>query len=173
MFVSRTVISYLERSGVSFDVVAHPESTTSLQTAKTAHIEPRKLAKAVLLTSNKNYWLAVIPASGRVNRTALERLLNVDSLSFASEEELPDVFRDCERGALPIVGPAFGVRTALDDSLLDADEVYFGAGDHEHLVHMTQAQFRQLMHFHPHGAISHPSHAHLHPRKSSPPAAQS
>jgi Ala-tRNA(Pro) deacylase len=164
MFVSQTVVGYLERSGVDYDLVVHPHSATSLQTARAARIEPHKLAKAVLLSDEEEFWLAVIPASGRVNRWALERLVDVDSLSLAAEEDMPVVFRDCERGALPIVGPAFGVRTALDDALLDADEVYFEAGDHEHLVHMTQEQFQRLMAGHPHGPISHPSHAHLHPR---------
>jgi Ala-tRNA(Pro) deacylase len=164
MFVSQTVMGYLERSGVDYELVAHPHSATSLQTARAAHIEPHKLAKAVLLSDEEEFLLAVIPASGRVNRWALERLVDVDSLSLAAEDDMPVVFRDCERGALPIVGPAFGVRTALDDALLDADEIYFEAGDHEHLVHMTQEQFQRLMAGHPHGTISHPSHAHLHPR---------
>ena len=37
----------------------------------------------------------------------------------------PHIFRDCERGALPIVGDAFGLRTAFDDELLHVDDVYF------------------------------------------------
>jgi Ala-tRNA(Pro) deacylase len=164
MFVSQTVMGYLERSGVDFDLVVHPHSATSLQTARVARIEPEQLAKAVLLSDEAEYWLAVIPASGRVNRWALESLVDADALSLAAEEDMPTVFRDCERGALPIVGPAFGVRTAYDDALLESEDVYFEAGDHEHLVHMKREQFQRLMAGHPHGAISHRSHAHLHSR---------
>ena len=155
MYVSQIVMGYLERAGVDFDLVSHRHSATSLQTARAAHIEPDKLAKGVLMFDEEEYWLAVIPASRRVNRWALESLVQADPLSLAAEDDMPVVFRDCERGALPIVGPAFGVRTAFDDSLLELDELYFEAGDHEHLVHLTRDQFLRLVMGHPHGAISH------------------
>jgi Ala-tRNA(Pro) deacylase len=165
MFVSQTVIGYLERSGVDFELVEHAHSGTSLHTAHLAHIDPHKLAKAVLLTHGGQYLLAVIPASGRVDRGALERLFGVPSFELADEEDMTAVFDDCVVGALPVVGPAFGVRTAIDDALLDAEDVYFEAGDREHLVHVKRAQFRRLMGPSPHAAISHRSHAHLHPPK--------
>ena len=155
MFVSQTVMGYLERSGVEFELVAHRHSANSLQTARAAHIEPDALAKGVLMADEEQYWLAVIPASRRLNRWALESLVETEPLMLAQEEDMPVIFRDCERGALPIVGPAFGVQTAFDDALLEADDVYFEAGDHEHLVHLTQEQFKQLMAGHLHGLISH------------------
>jgi Ala-tRNA(Pro) deacylase len=155
MYVSQIVMGYLERAGVDFDLVSHRRSATSMQTARAARIEPDKLAKGVLMFDEEEYWLAVIPASRRVNRWALESLVEADPLSLAAEDDMPVVFRDCERGALPIVGPAFGVRTAFDDSLLELDELYFEAGDHEHLVHLTRDQFMRLVMGHPHGAISH------------------
>lgn len=155
MFVSQTVMGYLERAGVDFDLVVHRHSASSMQTARAAHIEPSKLAKGVLMFDEDEFWLAVIPASGRVNRWALESLVRTEPLLLAQEDDMPAVFRDCERGALPIVGPAFGVRTAVDDALLDAEDIYFEAGDHEHLVHLTQEQFKQLMAGQPHGPISH------------------
>jgi len=154
MFVSQTVMGYLERAGVDFELVAHRHSSSSMQTARAAHIEPWQLAKGVLMEDEDEYWLAVVPATHRVNRWALESLIDTERLVLAHEEEMPAVFRDCERGALPAIGPAFGVRTALDDALLETDEVYFEAGDHEHLVHVTRQQFRQLMAGQPHGLIS-------------------
>lgn len=154
MFVSQTVMGYLERAGVDFDLVTHRHSHHSLQTARAAHIEPDLLAKGVLMFDDEQYWMAVIPASRRVNRWALESLVDTEPLTLAHEEDMPVIFRDCERGALPIVGPAFGVRTAYDDALLEADDVYFEAGDHEHLVHLTQPQFLRLVMDHPHGVIS-------------------
>lgn len=159
MFVSQTVMGYLERAGIDFDLVVHRHSAHSLQTARNAHIEPAQLAKGVLMFDDEEYWLAVIPASRRVNPWALESLLDTEHMSLANEEDMPTVFRDCERGALPIVGPAFGVRTAFDDDLLEEDHVYFEAGDHEHLVHLSREQFQRLMAGAPHGSISHRSRA--------------
>jgi Ala-tRNA(Pro) deacylase len=52
------------------------------------------------------------------------------------------------------VGEAFGVRTAVDDELLASDDVYFEAGDHEHLVHVRHDDFARLMGHQLHGRIS-------------------
>lgn len=157
MYVSQTVMGYLERAGIDFDLVTHRHSAHSLQTARNARIEPEHLAKGVLMYDDEEFWLVVIPASRRVNRWALESLVGSERMSFAGEDHMPHLFRDCERGALPICGSAFGVRTAFDDHLLDSDDVYFEAGDHEHLIHLTRAEFSRLMSGAPHGPISHRS----------------
>jgi Ala-tRNA(Pro) deacylase len=153
MFVSQTVLNYLDREGVDFDLVTHEHSSCSHETARAARIAPRELAKGVLMRG-RDYMLAVVPASRHVNAFAVSELLDGELVTFALESEMPFIFRDCERGALPIVGQAFGVRTAIDDALLANGDVYFEAGDHERLVHLRQGDFTRLMRHQPHGAIS-------------------
>jgi Ala-tRNA(Pro) deacylase len=113
-----------------------------------------QLAKAVLMRSAGDYVLAVIPASRHVNPIALQRLLGGDELALADEDEMPFIFRDCETGAVPIVGSAFGVKTLFDDALFGLRDVYFEAGDHEHLVHLKREAFARLAGNEPHGSIS-------------------
>lgn len=153
MFVSQTVMGYLDRAGYEFDLVKHGHSATSAQSARRAHIDPGHVAKAVLVQDESDYVLAVIPASRRLNRWALETLIDASTVQLADEETMPYVFRDCERGALPAVGAAFGIRTAIDDELLTAADVYFEAGDHEHLVHMHGPHFARMMADQLHGKI--------------------
>ena len=43
--------------------------------------------------------------------------------------------------ALPALGAAYGIPTIIDQELDAQPEIYFEAGDHEHMVHMTQAEF--------------------------------
>jgi Ala-tRNA(Pro) deacylase len=155
MFVSQTVVSYLDRLGIEHEMLMHRHTACSGQTAHAAQIAPKQLAKAVLMRSNDDYVLAVVPASRYVNPQALQRLLGSDPMTFASEDEMPYIFRDCETGALPIVGDAFGLKTAVDDALLDLRDVYFEAGDHEHLVHVNHDAFVRLVGGGPHGAICH------------------
>lgn len=155
MFVSQTVVSYLDRLGIEHEMVTHRHTACSGETAQAAQIEPRQLAKAVLLRSNDDYVLAVVPSSRYVNPAALSRLLGNERMTFASEDEMPYIFRDCETGALPIVGDAFGIKTAVDDALLDQRDVYFEAGDHEHLVHVDHDAFVRLVGGVPHGTICH------------------
>jgi Ala-tRNA(Pro) deacylase len=51
------------------------------------------------------------------------------------------------------------VRTIYDDDLLEQGDLYFEAGDHERLVHVTREQFQRLMANQLHGSISHRSRA--------------
>ena len=155
MYVSQTVVGFLDRQNVDFEMVAHPHTATSTATARAARIAPERLAKAVLMRGEDDYLLVVVPASRKVNPYAVRELLDEEGLVFAEEGEMPAVFRDCERGALPAVGEAFGLRTAIDDSLLAIDDVYFEAGDHEHLVHLSHDAFVRLMQHQQHGRISH------------------
>lgn len=154
MYVSQTLMGYLDRKGVDFELVTHRHTACSHETARAAKIEPKQLAKAVLMRGRDDYMLAVVPAAYHVNAFAVCDLLAGELLTFAHESDMPFIFRDCERGALPIVGEAFGVRTAIDDALLASDDVYFEAGDHEHLVHLRRDDFARLMGHHPHGPIS-------------------
>ena len=75
-------------------------------------------------------------------------------LELASEAELSQLFRDCEVGALPPVGAAFGIPTVVDDSLMNAPDVWFEAGDHEDLVHMRGIEFLSLFTGARHGRFS-------------------
>jgi len=68
-----------------------------------------------------------------------------ECLSLAHEDGVREVFRDCDHGAIPPVGMAYGTQTWLDDSLLAHADVYFEAGDHQELVHMSTDQFMELM----------------------------
>jgi len=68
-------------------------------------------------------------------------------VGLATESEVKKLFSDCEPGAVPPIGSAYGIKTIWDPhtSLGRLDEVYFEAGDHEHLVHVSGEQFHELM----------------------------
>lgn len=154
MFVSQTVMGFLDRHHVDFELVSHRHTRTSTDTARAAHVPLAQLAKGVLLLDPDEYLLAVVPASRHVNPFALRELVEREPIVLADESDMPYIFRDCECGALPIVGPAFGLATVVDDDLLKRRDVYFEAGDHEHLVHVSGSEFEKLMADQPHGSIS-------------------
>ena len=154
MFVSQTVMQFLDRSDVDFEVVSHRHTATSSQTARAAGINPNDLAKAVLLQDDEEYLMAVLPAPRMVNPWAVEALIDEPNIVLAQERDLPFIFRDCERGAIPVLGPAFGLRTVVDDAVLQRREVFFEGGDHEHLVHIHGADFARLFDGLEHGHIA-------------------
>ncbi|HBD36650.1 MAG TPA: deacylase, partial [Cupriavidus sp.] len=86
----------------------------------------------------------VIPSTHHLKLSEI-RAQTGRQLSLARDCGVREVFRDCSRGAIPPVAMAYGTQTWLDDSLLSHPDVYFEAGDHRALVHMSTDQFVDLM----------------------------
>ena len=153
MAVARKLASYLDRSGVEAEVVAHRRTATAARTARVSHLAADRLAKGVLLRDGAGYLLAVLPASHHVDLDAVERLCG-RRVTLADEEEIGRLFPDCEFGAVPPVGAAYGLPAIVDDVLAGQPDVYLEAGDHLNLLHLRGEQFAGLMQDVQHGRFS-------------------
>ena len=154
MATASTVMRYMAQHGVRYDVVAHPHSRSSMETAELAHVPGDRLAKSVVLEDEDGYVMAVLPSTYHVRLGKLGRELN-RSLRLATEKELTTLFADCEMGAVPPVGLAYGMSTIVDDSLTDQPEIYFEAGDHEQLIRLDRDAFTALMEHAGHARFAH------------------
>jgi Ala-tRNA(Pro) deacylase len=124
-----------------------------METAIAAHVPDDHIAKGVLLKSGENYMLVVIPASQWVDLHRVEGELG-DAYQLAEENEVPRLFPDCDPGAIPPLGEAYGIDTVIDEALMSLANIYFESGDHEQLVHLDGDGFRNLMHGMRHGHFS-------------------
>jgi Ala-tRNA(Pro) deacylase len=144
MAIAITLQHYLERLGVDYEIIPHPYADTGLDTADRAHVPPDKLAKSVILEDEGGYLMAVCPASRRIKLGELYREIN-RRLEFADESELADMLGDCALGAVPPVGELYGVDVVVDLDLFMQPDIYFEAGDHVDLVHVSAENFQKLM----------------------------
>ena len=118
-----------------------------METAEQAHVSGDALAKGVVVKSAEGeYLLLVLPADYQVRIDAMEKLLG-RRLSLADETELAELFPDCEAGAVPPLGEAYGLKTIWDPDtgLGKLDKVFFEAGDHENLVQVSGRRFHELL----------------------------
>ena len=155
MTISSTLSDFMDRQNVPFDLIPHPHTSNSMATAQLAHIPGHRLAKAVVLKGDGSYSMVVLPSVEHVDLALLREKFGY-GMELATESELTDLFPDCEIGAVPPVGPAWGLNTYLDESFLaDDEEVYFEAGDHEELVRVSGNQFKNLL-----GDVAHGHYGH-------------
>jgi len=155
MAIAKTVKWFLDSRNLSYEVIQHPHTSSSEETADAAYIWGDQLAKSVLFEDERGYVMAVLPASHRVDLKKLRRKMH-RKLELAAETELAEIFRDCEIGAVPPLGAAYGVPVVYDDRLGKLGTVYFEAGDHEDLVYMGGPEFMSLLEGAPHGSFSAP-----------------
>jgi len=153
MAIATTLMNYLKERGVDFKTVEHAHSATAMETARTAHLPAHQVAKAVVLRDDKGYVVSVLPANHSLEINWVNEELD-RSLELAEEKEFKALFEDCETGAVPALGDAYGIQVIWDDELQYTADVYIEAGDHEHLIWLERRDFRSLMSSLPHTIIS-------------------
>ncbi|MBB3169526.1 aminoacyl-tRNA deacylase [Simiduia aestuariiviva] len=144
MEIAQSVAHYLESRQIPHDVVDHPQTQSSLQTARSARIAPSQLAKAVVVKEDDQFIMCILPATHLLVLEWLDRERS-GSHRLALESELDTLFPDCATGAIPALGQVYGMKVIWDNSLNNHKEIYFEAGNHRQLVHLDTEEFMSLM----------------------------
>ena len=153
MAISMTVQNYLEDLGVDYGPLAHEHTETSTMTAEASHVPGSRLVKAVVIKDDDCYMMALLPASHHLRLAELRDLLGRE-VDLATEDEFTALFDDCDFGAIPALGMAYGLEVIVEDSLAKSGDLYFEGGDHETLVHLQAEAFKSLVGDAPHGHFS-------------------
>ena len=144
MDISPTLMNQLEKQDVRYETIHHDSTVSSLHTAHLAHIPAQQLVKPVVLHDEQGYVMALVPSHRYVYISKLNDLMH-RNLELASEDEIAGLFKDCDLGAIPPVGQAYGMETVIDCELECCNEIYIEAGNHEDVVHMSGGAFHKLM----------------------------
>ena len=144
MPMSATLKSYLEQRGAEYELLPHPHTESSMEAAAAAHVSGDRLAKAVGLKDGDAGLVVVLPADYHVHLGRLHHALD-RTVGLATEAELVELFPDCDLGAIPPLGAAYGLETLVDPRILEPPEIYFESGDDEILVKVDGATFRSLL----------------------------
>lgn len=144
MTLAPTLADYLSRHGTRYALEHHVHSFCSLESAREAGVDEESLAKSVVLQDDRGYVIAVLPASRRLELERVREELG-RALHLSRELDMATLFPDCEQGAVPPIGAAYGIPTVIDANLEARDEIYFEGGDHETLVRVEGAAFLDLL----------------------------
>lgn len=144
MGMAATLESFFHTHPAPYDLLYHNRSATSLETARTSHLPPERLVKAVVLDDGERCVVAVLPSTRRVEFGELNAHTG-RVMRMLDEDEFARYFPDCEPGAVPALAGAYGLEVIWDESLAEEPDLYFEAGDHRTLVHMKTRDFIEMM----------------------------
>lgn len=153
MAIAPRLEAHLQKVGVSYDLVTHPPSNSSLQSAISAHLPAYQVAKAVIAHDGDKYCVCVMPANRRLILDWLNQRMH-GRYRLATEDEIAGIFDDCAPGAVPALGQVYGMPVIWDDELGDVQDIYLESGDHESLIHLDHGSFMTLMGMQAHDVIS-------------------
>ena len=136
---------FLETNHVPYELHRHKQAHTAAAVAAADHVPQSEMAKVIILRSSRQYLMAVIPASRRLDLERVRAVTDEQELEVANEGEVADLFPDCETGAMPPFGNLFGIPVWVDDALGREAETVFNAGNHRETIHMAYADFVRIV----------------------------
>jgi Ala-tRNA(Pro) deacylase len=140
------VAKFLEAGKYQFERVLHRPAYSAQHLAHELHVPGREVAKAVLLRADGDYAfiVAVVPASKNIDFEKASELLGGAKLQLATEIEVAEHCPDCDFGVLPPFGSPYGMKTIVDLSLADDEDIWFGGNTHDEAIRMKFAEFLRL-----------------------------
>src|SRR5579885_1126265 len=115
----------LKKSNVWYEVRHHPPTMTAEELAQRENVDGHQVAKVVVLREGGRYYMMVLPASYFVDLNEARRATGHPNLHFASEEELGQIFPDCELGAMPPMGHLYNLPVIVERDLSEDNVIEF------------------------------------------------
>jgi len=126
----------LQRRGVVYEELSHPDAFTAQEVAQREHVSGHRVAKVVCVMADGRPIELVLPASRRVSLDWVRNLLGARELRLATEEELARSFTDCEVGAIPALRHWRGVDVIMDGHLACEGDIFILGGTHRDAIRM-------------------------------------
>jgi Ala-tRNA(Pro) deacylase len=132
---------FLDGHNIKYVTISHSQAFTAQETAATAHIPGKELAKTVMVKIDGKMAMAVLPASYKIDFNLLKEATGAKRVELASEQEFKDLFPECEIGAMPPFGNLYGMEVFATESLAENQDIAFNSGSHTELIKMSYKDF--------------------------------
>jgi Ala-tRNA(Pro) deacylase len=136
---------FLDGNKVKYVTIRHSTAYTAQETAASAHIPGKELAKTVVLRIDGKMAIAVLPASHKLDIPMLKKAVGARDVEIAHEADFRDMFPGCDTGAMPPFGNLYGMDVLVDSLLAENAEIAFNACSHSELVKLKYADYIKLV----------------------------
>lgn len=145
MPIPQTVRTRLDREHVHYEILPHSPAFRALHVARTLHVPEQQMAKVVIVKVRTHFVTTVLPAWWRVDLHGLRKMFGTHRVRLATEQEMTELFPDCEVGAMPPFGTLYGLPVYVDRSLTEDEQIVFEAGTHSEAISMRYWDFAALV----------------------------
>jgi Ala-tRNA(Pro) deacylase len=142
MEIPRRLINFLNEKNIKYELLHHPEAFTAQTIAEAEHVEGHHHAKVVMIKSDREHLMAVVPAVSRIDLEKFESVVG-RSVELESEAEFKPLFPDCEPGTMPPFGNLYGLTTYVDRALSEEDFIVFEAGTHTDAIKVKYEDYER------------------------------
>ena len=141
--ISKKIIAYLNKSKVKYDLVKHKKVFTAFDLSQTLKEKMHKIAKTLLVKTDKKYVLVVLPAHYRLDMAKVKKFLKTKKAELAPEQVMKKVFKVVP-GAMTPFGSLHKVEVILDNALIKAKDVLISAGSFTESMRLKAKDLQKL-----------------------------
>lgn len=155
MPISKKVLDYLKKKKYKYEIIEHKTTYTAWDTARTTQkqekkVKPEEIVKALVVKADKDYLLALIPASYRLDKKKILKLVNAEqkkkklpaakSLDLAKEAWMKKNVPG-KVGATPPFRELLKLEIYIDNVLAKQKNLYVGSGEYEYSIKLAAKQY--------------------------------
>lgn len=145
MNIPSTVRSFLANSRVCFKGRQTTPADSFEATVEQAGISLSRVVKPVMLKSGAAFLMAVVRADQELDLGTLNELFKRE-FTLCSDNELRELFPNCEQQALPPLAEPYGLRSIVDKSVVEMSNLYFATGAGGLFISTSGEEFVSKLH---------------------------
>lgn len=130
MAIPKKIINYLEKNKIKFQKIAHKTVYTAYDLAQTLKEKLSRIAKTLVIKTDKGYALLVLPASRLADLKKLKKFLKAKKIEIAREEVMKKFFKIKPGTITPFATLHKKVPLFIDKALLKTKEILVSAGSY-------------------------------------------
>lgn len=144
MAISKKITDYLKKNKVKFEAIAHKTVYTAFDLAKTLKEKISKIAKTLVVKTDKGYVLVLLPADRMADLKKLKKLLSTKKIEIAKEKVMKDFFKIKPGTITPFATLHKKIPLYVDKALLKAKEILVSAGSYTDSLKLKVKDFLNL-----------------------------
>jgi Ala-tRNA(Pro) deacylase len=145
------IIQLIKDNNLSYKEIRHDPVRTSEEAAQIrGDVSLSQGAKALITKcrdniNNKYFMMIVVPGDKRFNSKKVKALCSLKDITFAAEQEVIEITSGVVPGGVPPFGNLFNIKTIVEETLLNYEEIAFNAGDRSISIIMKSQDWRSLV----------------------------
>ncbi len=143
------VINYLEKMGVSHDILEHKTVYTAIDAANTLKKKLDEIVKSLVVKADKDYYLVLLPANKNLSEEKLKKAIGkqkgkeIKTVKIPGEKIMKNALK-IKEGALSAFGKIHKLPVIADKELDKLKKGVFSTGGSNHSVEMRMKDFINL-----------------------------
>lgn len=144
MAIPKKIIDYLKKNKVKFKEIVHKTVYTAHDLAQTLKEKLDKIAKTLVIKTDKGYCLLVLPASRLADLKKLKKALKAKKIEIAKEKVMKDFFKIKPGTITPLATLHKKVPLYIDKALVKTKEILISAGSYTDSLRLKIKDFLNL-----------------------------